>query len=255
MPRQRRVAGDREVHHEPLLAAVLGHEADAGAHRGQRPAAAAAAGRRPRRGRRRACRSRRSPARPRCGPRRRARPARRSRPPRTSKLTSKNTPSRVRRCTLRTRLADLGVLLGEQRAELAPDHPPDHLVGRHVGDRRVVHDGAVAHHGDGVADREHLVEAVGDEQHGRALLAQRPDDREQPLDLRARQRGGRLVHDQHARLEAERLRDLDDLLVGDREAADGALGVERARRGGRAGPGRGCASRRGRSGRSAPSGW
>ena len=34
----RRVAGDREVHHEALLAAVLGHEADPGAHRGQRPA-------------------------------------------------------------------------------------------------------------------------------------------------------------------------------------------------------------------------
>ena len=35
-PRHRRVARDREVHHEPLLTAVLGHEADPGAHRGGR---------------------------------------------------------------------------------------------------------------------------------------------------------------------------------------------------------------------------
>ena len=58
------------------------------------------------------------------------------------------------------------------------------------------------------------------------LLAQRAHDLEQPLDLRARERGGRLVHDQHARVEAQRLGDLDDLLVGDRQAAHRALGVE-----------------------------
>ena len=122
--------------------------------------------------------------------------------------------------------ADRGLLLREQRAELATDHPADHLVRCHVGDPRVVHDGAVAHHRDGVTDREDLFQAVRDEQHRRALLAQRPHDVEQPLDLGARKRGGRLVHDQHARVEAERLRDLHDLLVGDRQAADRALGVE-----------------------------
>ena len=91
---------------------------------------------------------------------------------------------------------------------------------------RVVHDRAVAHHRDGVADREDLLEAVRDEQHGRAVLAQRAHDAEQPLDLGPGERGGRLVHDQDARVEAERLGDLDDLLVGDREAADRPLGVE-----------------------------
>ena len=57
-------------------------------------------------------------------------------------------------------------------------------------------------------------------------LLQRAHDAEQALDLLARQRGGRLVHDQHARVEAQRLGDLDDLLVGDREAADRPLGIE-----------------------------
>ena len=41
-----------------------------------------------------------------------------------------------------------------------------------------------------------------------------------------RQRRGRLVHHDHARLRRERLRDLDDLLVGDREPARDAVGVE-----------------------------
>ena len=53
------------------------------------------------------------------------------------------------------------------------------------------------------------------------------DHAEQPLDLDAGQRGGRLVHDQHAGVERERLGDLDDLLVGDRQAAGRPLGVER----------------------------
>ena len=41
-----------------------------------------------------------------------------------------------------------------------------------------------------------------------------------------RQRGGRLVHDEHASVERDRLRDLDDLLVGDREALGRAVGVD-----------------------------
>src|SRR6185312_12258639 len=36
---ERRVARDRELHDEPLLAAVLGNEPDARAHRGERPPA------------------------------------------------------------------------------------------------------------------------------------------------------------------------------------------------------------------------
>ena len=41
------------------------------------------------------------------------------------------------------RLADLRVLLREERAEVAPDHATDHLVGGHVGGLGVVDDGAV----------------------------------------------------------------------------------------------------------------
>ena len=86
--------------------------------------------------------------------------------------------------------------------------------------------GAVAHHGDGVAEGEDLVEAVGDEQQRAALVAQAAGDGEEPLDLDAGQRGGRLVHDEHPGVERDGLGDLDDLLVGDREAERGAVGVD-----------------------------
>ena len=46
-------------------------------------------------------------------------------------------------------------------------------------------------------------------------------------DLDAGQRGRRLVHHEHPRVERQRLGDLDDLLVGDRQAAREAGRVER----------------------------
>ena len=56
---------------------------------------------------------------------------------------------------------------------------------------------AVAQHGRAVAQVEHLAQAMADEQHRDAAVAQAADDREQPLDLVRRQRRGRLVEDQH----------------------------------------------------------
>ena len=53
------------------------------------------------------------------------------------------------------------------------------------------------------------------------------DDAEQLGDLGVVQRRGRLVHDQHARIERQRLGDLDHLLPGDRQVADDGARVER----------------------------
>ena len=52
------------------------------------------------------------------------------------------------------------------------------------------------------------------------------DDAEQPVDLRAGEGGGRLVHHDHARVRGQRLHDLDQLLIGDREPAREAVRVE-----------------------------
>ena len=122
--------------------------------------------------------------------------------------------------------ADLGDLLGEERVQVAPDHRVDQPLLRRLRDRLGRDVAPVAHHRDALAEREDLVEPVRDEEHRRALRAQRLDDAEEAVDLRLRERGGGLVHDDHARLGRERLGDLDDLLVGDREPARDAVGVE-----------------------------
>ena len=98
------------------------------------------------------------------------------------------------------------------------------VVRSRVGGR---HDVApVAEDGRAVAQLEDLVEAVADEQDRDAAVAQPADDAEQPLDLVGGQRRGRLVEDQDARLDRQRLRDLDELLVGHRQAADRRADVE-----------------------------
>ena len=59
-----------------------------------------------------------------------------------------------------------------------------------------------------------------------AAIAEAADDREQPLDLVGRQRRRRLVEDEDAGVDRQRLGDLDELLVGHRQAADGRADVE-----------------------------
>jgi len=56
---------------------------------------------------------------------------------------------------------------------------------------------------------------VGDEDDGDVLRHEVADHREQPLDLSLGQRGRGLVHDHHARVDGQRLGDLDALLRGD----------------------------------------
>ena len=137
-----------------------------------------------------------------------------------------NTPSRVSRSTLSTVVADLGDLLREERVHVAADHRVDQLLRRRLGVASVDDVAPVAHHRDALAEREDLVEPVRDEEHRGALGTQRLDDAEEAVDLGRGERGGRLVHHDHARLGRERLGDLDDLLVGDREPARDAVGIE-----------------------------
>ncbi len=77
-----------------------------------------------------------------------------------------------------------------------------------------------------VAELEDLVQPVADEEDRDAAVAQAADDREQALDLVGRERRRRLVEDQDARVDRERLGDLDELLVGHRQAADRRADVE-----------------------------
>ena len=119
-------------------------------------------------------------------------------------------------------LTGRGVRLGEQRAEVAADHRPDDVVHGEGLDRVGTDEPTVAHDRHPLADREDLLEPVGDEQDRGTLRAQCADDLEQPSDLRGGQCCRRLVHHEDPGVERERLGDLHHLLVGDGQSSRGA---------------------------------
>ena len=75
------------------------------------------------------------------------------------------------------------VAVAEERVDLAPDHHADDAVDVGVGDLAAADELAVAQHGVAVADLEHLLEAVGDEDDAEALRLEVADDAEELLHL------------------------------------------------------------------------
>ncbi len=109
-----------------------------------------------------------------------------------------------------------------------PDHEAHELVGGGVRGR-LPDAAAVANDRDPIAQGGDLLEMVGDEHDADAFVPQRPHDGEQPVDLVGGEHRGRLVHDQHPRPQAQRLRDLDHLQPGYPEIAHaGARGYRQA---------------------------
>ena len=119
---------------------------------------------------------------------------------------------------------DLGLRI--ERVEIAADHLAHDRVDGHVGGERVEHLHAIAHDGHALRQRKHFVEPVRDEENRDVAFAQRPHDRKEALDFGQRKRGRRFVHDQHVRIERQRLGNLDHLLVRDRQAAHEPLGAQ-----------------------------
>jgi len=105
------------------------------------------------------------------------------------------------------------------RRKVATDHEPL--------DRRAIHrsafersrHAAIAQHDRAIGDRQHFVEVVGNIDDGHAAPAQLVKHREEAVSLPRTQARGRFVEDQDARVRAEGLRDLDQLPLGDRQAA------------------------------------
>ena len=85
------------------------------------------------------------------------------------------------------------------RGDLVPDDAVDQIGVGDLVEAARPGELAVAQHGDLVAERAHLLEPVADEQHSVPLRAQAANGGEEQLRLVARQRGGRLVEDQHRR--------------------------------------------------------
>ena len=114
----------------------------------------------------------------------------------------------------------------EEVADVPTDHLADEKLAIGLGREAGGDVPAVVEHGDSVGDAEHLVEPVADEQHGDATAAQPVHLVEQSVDLMGRQRGGRLVHDQHPGVERDRLGDLHRLLGADRQRVRRRPGID-----------------------------
>ena len=111
--------------------------------------------------------------------------------------------------------------------ELAPDHHPDQLRPAHPARVTGRHGLAVPQDGDAVGDRRNLLEPMRDVNDPGTPLAQPRDDIEQARHLPRAQRRGRLVHDDDARVRAERLGNLHHLLLGHRQPADEPIRIQR----------------------------
>ena len=83
---------------------------------------------------------------------------------------------------------------------------------------------AVAQHNDAVADAQHFLELVRDEDDRFALAAQQLHHVEQPVDLLWRQDRCRLVQDEDIGVAVERLDNLDALAHADRQVFDHRVG-------------------------------
>ncbi|MNT65832.1 hypothetical protein D3C72_2038430 [compost metagenome] len=93
-----------------------------------------------------------------------------------------------------------------------------HHLGDGIGRQRLgAHRGnqlSVAQHRHALGQFHDFVELVRDEDHRHAPRREAADLLEQGLRLGNRQHGRRLVHDEHARIAADRLGDFHHLLVG-----------------------------------------
>ena len=122
--------------------------------------------------------------------------------------------------------AELHLALGIDLLDGAADHQADQIGLVDVGDGAGANFLAVAQAGPAIGDAENLVELVRDEENRAIVFFQLLDDDEEIADLARRQRGGRLVHDDDARVMRQRAGDLDQMLLRDAEGPQQRAGVE-----------------------------
>jgi hypothetical protein len=90
----------------------------------------------------------------------------------------------------------------------------------------VAGDLSIPEHGDVVADPHQLLEPVRNVDDRHPLRLQLPDDLEKDVHLRRRKGRRRLVENKDAGIERDRLGDLDQLLLANRQVFDERLGID-----------------------------
>ena len=135
-----------------------------------------------------------------------------------------SSPERPRPTTLRTgSAAGAAGSAGEplEHLQLAADHLLHELELRDLRRPVLGDEPTVAQHRHPVGELEDLVEEVRDEEHRDALVAQGAHDVEEHADLVGVQARRRLVEHEHLGVDVDGPRDSDELLHGDRVAAEG----------------------------------
>ena len=124
------------------------------------------------------------------------------------------------------RLARLRRFLLHLQDDVAADHHGGQRLLRGALRLRMAGDAPVAQHRDVVADFEHFLQLVRDENDAHAALLQRAHDGEEALRLLRRQHGSRLVEDEDVGVTIKRLDDLDALLHAHRQVLDQSIGID-----------------------------
>ena len=106
------------------------------------------------------------------------------------------------------------------------DHGADHEGKRDLRCLGGGSDAPVLQDRDAIDQLYHLVETVGDVENGAALRLQTSEKIVQARDLADAEGRRRLVENDHRGVGGERLGDLHDLLLGDREPADDRVDVD-----------------------------
>ena len=117
--------------------------------------------------------------------------------------------------------------LREDGRQLAANHHADQIGTRDVARGARGNRLPVPEHGDAIGNREDFFEPMRNVDDAGAGLAEDVDHSEQALDLAIGERGGRLVHDHDLGVDADRLGDLHELLLGHAQRFDETLRVDR----------------------------
>ena len=112
------------------------------------------------------------------------------------------------------------------QAHRVAHHQLGEAVRVHLGGGHGVHAFALAQDGHPVADGQHLVQLVGDDDDRAALGLHLPQNVEELFGLLGGEHGGGLVQDQDLRAPVEHLQDLHRLLFGDAHLPDGLFRVD-----------------------------
>ena len=123
-------------------------------------------------------------------------------------------------------IASIVFTVGEDLADVPADHQLDQLCLAHIGYGAIVHQRAVSENRVVVGNPENFIEFVADEKDSLALRFQPFDKFIKFFDFLLAERGGRLVHYHHARVDRKRAGNRHEMLVCNPQVFEFRSGID-----------------------------